>query len=472
MQNLLHRLCKARGITMGELARRLGYASRTSLFRLTREDAAPGAFASFRKRLEERLCLSPEEQALLAETGERMLWREDYGASREMARLLSGETPACGDFRLTVLPEGRDVRFQEYFTEGGAPVVVLFNGWRARIVPQLLHLLRARGARVRHYVRIPGDGETLIRAASSILPLAFQPGYECLAETADVQMGLIGADLMHVTRPFGNGEKRDMVIFDAPDHGFVLNGDGAEAYFRIRRPSRRLMRRVTHTFSGKATAEAYAERLSACAELEECGDIRRIKPDICLEWIPPALQERALLDGDFGDRLRRNPEAMERVMAVVRRRWRAAFSARRNVTLMRAGALWNFVRTGRTGDQFFGMRAYTRRERAEILRGILSAAEGPGGFEIRFAREETGEPVHAALYEGRGLMLLPAGTDYNLKSGYSDVLLVHEEVRRMFAEYYERALLTRLALSREESIRALQEITAFADAEAGKDDTE
>ena len=86
-------------------------------------------------------------------------------------------------------------------------------------------------------------------------------------------MMFIGGVVQAATQQDGIGAIRSIDRCD--EHGVVYTSSGSiddaltvgdKAYFRIRRPSRRLMRRVTHTFSGKATAEAYAERLSACPE--------------------------------------------------------------------------------------------------------------------------------------------------------------------------------------------------------------
>ena len=473
MKDFLRMLCSSRGITMGELLARLGYASRTSFARLEKGEVSPRAIETFRSRVRAGLSLSEEESRELEEVLDRLYWQDDYGATREMRLLLSGKMmQEDGDFRVTLLPEDREVTLWEHFEGAVDPEIVLINAGDAAIFSWLLYMLRERGARVRHYVRMPWNAEPILRSARAILALSFEKNYDCLAEERPMKPGLAGADLLNITwRKEGEtNRRRESIIFENASHGFLIDGVGIAAYLGRKRYRRRDMIPVKNRFLTEETDPRgrYQSFLKSCRDLEMGADILKMKPDISLEWVPPEIQKAALLQGPACE-LNAEPAVIDQVISIERQRFDNVFAGqKRIVTLLNRGAMREFAITGRARDHFYGMRPYTREERVQILKTLLNACETVRGFDVRFHRGETEPEIYATRFEGKGLLLFNARTDYNLEESYGEVLLVNEEIQRLFAEYFNRALLPRSAASREESQAILKSLIALAETEEGR----
>ena len=462
LRELLQLLAERRGITQNELCQRLGYRSRTSLARLESGRGSRRALENLHRRALENLQLTREESACMREIIGRAFWQEDYEASQEMLRFLSQRDPDAGRMTLCRMSDASEEDFLSHFEGKKSLELVLLNSANAEIYPQLLRLCRL-GAQIRHYVSITDDPLPVIRLISGMLPLVFERGYRCNripAEDPGYEMtGFARSDVLFASYGLPPGGRRhEAVLFDRPDHGFILEGGEMLAYLQ-RKSSVMQISPIKRTFEQDDTPEGYVKYCCYCAGLERETAVFKIKPDVSLEWISEELVGLSLL-GCPDSGLLRDEGMLGEILRIQQARRRESFSGKNpKMTLMKRGALRRFAETGRTLDHFFGMRAFTPAERRCVLQGVLDACRAGRGFSVRLLREDDAlSDVYVTLFEGKGLLVFDSHTDYHLGQRHGEVLLDHPGFCRIFRDYFEHVLLGRMALPETESLAFLEEL--------------
>ena len=469
LRELLQLLAERRGITQNELCQRLGYRSRTSLARLESGRSTRRALESFYRRAQQSLELTREESDGIREIIGRAFWQEDYEATREMMRFLGRGARERGHMMLCRIADLAEEEFLSHFSGKENLEFVLLNSGSADVFPQLLQLCGA-GAKIRHYVSVSDDPLPVIRLISEILPLVFERGYRCASVSPkDVGKALTGfaySDMLFASYDAPEGARQEAVLFDRPDHGFIMEGREMLAYLRAK-GRRTVMRPIKRTFEEADSPQGYAAYCRYCGELEKDAAIWKIKPDVSLEWIPAELIGLALLEnpefgmpGDDAVPEAAPEEILGEILRIQRARYRETFSGGRpKVTLMKRGALRRFAETGRTMDHFFGMRSFTPAERRAILQGMLDGCRCGRGFSVRLLREDDAlSDVYVTLFEGKGVLVFDSHTDYRLGDRHGEVLLDHPGFGRVFREYFEHVLLGQAALPEADSLAFLEEL--------------
>ena len=83
------------------------------------------------------------------------------------------------------------------------------------------------------------------------------------------------------------------------------------------------------------------------------------------------------------------------------------------------------------------MRSFTPEERLKILRSILDNLRKNNYLHYFFLRdEECMGSKEMDLYEGKGLLIQNASTDYRLVGSHSEIMITHPAVGECFRDYF------------------------------------
>lgn len=474
MEKLINGLIEARGLTLAELTAQLGYHSKTSLVRVMKNQANQRALDTFAKRLTENMRLSEAEHQRLERVLEYMRWQEDYVSSREMLKFLRGENDADGDVWLEpIAAEGRSL-FAQRYEDASEIRIIMLNCQYVPIYRQLLRLVRAKGAEIEHYLQMRDNSARVIHAINVLIPLIYESGYSGYSHSdseEDVFRGVQGvraADAMVVRYRTADGcLLEDLIVFDQEDHGFVQTAAQSGGFVRMLGLRPEEYTPIKNVYFQNPALESYIRFCTDYARLEHNRTIYKIKPDVGLEWIPEDVLISALVEGGIPELKERN-DLCEAFREVHHERVHNMFGKRRVArTIMKRSAMVRFARTGRTMDHFWGMRSFTQEERIRIFRLLLEQMESNPYFNVYFLKDNDFlQDAEIAYYEGAGIMVMDASTDYAPSGKHSEVMIVHDDFMRMFREYFERSLLTEHTMSHGETVAFMQELIRIAASEA------
>ena len=134
--------------------------------------------------------------------------------------------------------------------------------------------------------------------------------------------------------------------------------------------------------------------------------------------------------------------------------------------VLKRSAMEQIALTGRSGDHFWGLRAFTPAERARWLRFLLDLHLNRPGVHLYFLRDETAvADLEFTFYAGVGLLIVPDGTHYDLERDYDEALVKHPDVLTHFEHYFFTHVIRDNCLSEEETAAALRDLIALAEAQ-------
>ena len=470
IEKLIGTLAENRGMTLSEFTAQLGYHSKTSLVRIMKGQVSRRAVDAFAQRVQDCLELAEPERGALDAVMEHLRWQNDYDSSREMLRFLRGEQTPCGDVYLEDADGAGAMRFADRYAHADEIHITLLNSQYVPIFRQLCELVRERGATVEHYLQMRRESARIIHAIGELIPLIYEKGYSgyCSSSVDDGSSGgvrgLLDADVMVVQYRAGDGGMReDIVSFDAADHGFVHASAQPGRFARMLGLNRGRYTPIKQVYFQSSRLDNYIQFCEDYAKLEYNRSIFKIKPDICMSWIPEDIMAGALLEGPVGG-MENIAGLMEQFKKVHRERVRNVYEKRRvSRMIMKRSAMVRFARTGRMQDHFWGMRPFTPEERVRIFRLILEHNESNPYFNVFFLKDNDFlRDVEVAYFEREGILMTNASSDYALQGNHSETMIVHEEFMRMFREYYEKSLLADHVLSHGETVNFLNSLIRIA----------
>lgn len=470
IERLINQLIEDRGITLAELTAQLGYHSKTSLVRIMKGQVSQRAADTFAKRVQSNLQLTESERKELATVTEYLRWQQDYESSREMLRFLRSEQTPGEDVWLEDIEAGSSQRFEDRYAQAEDIHITLMNSQYVPIFGQLCNLVQQRGATVEHYLHMRRESARIIHAIGELIPLMYEKGYTgyCSSSVDDGGSGgvrgLSDADAMVVQYINKDGEPReDIVVFDATDHGVVQSSSQTGRYVHILGLNRENYKPIKQVHFQSSKLNSYIQFCEDYAHLEYNRSIYKIKPDLCMAWIPADIMISALQMSSLGE-MENIAALMEEFRKVHHERVRNVFEKHRvSKSIMKRSAMVRFARTGRLQDHFWGMRPFTPEERVRIFRLLLEHNENNPYFDVYFLKDNDFlRDMEFAYYENVGIMMMNASTDYAMQGNHSEVMIVHEEFMRMFKEYYEKNLLTDQVLNRAETVNFLNSLIKIA----------
>lgn len=451
MRQFVEQMRKARGLSQGELAQRLGYKSATSVARILQDKANMDSVNRFCQLLKEHdgLALSDEEVSDLDRILEKKKFSSQEYAATEVLRELLHEDPPLTDPLLEDAVSGECKTLLETYTPIRNLRITILNCEMIPFFGAIARLVRENSAEVKHYL---SSDQNLIRTVMTIravLPILYEErynGYTSEYNRDDVPQlprGISTTDVMLCEYEREDNPWHDLVIFQSVSKGlrFSFPGNGQVVY--------RMMSDVFRTASPIRNADIdrlrsdYLAYFRFCTDLEKDRSVYRIKPDFAVEQIPVEICRRALEESPAAHRLAGlgDVDALE---AIFRERQNNAMSKRQaQHHVFKQKAVWKFVRTGRLSDHFWAFRPLTMDERLAVLQSLLEQYNTNPYFHLYFLKDEDAmRDEEIVCYDGVGLVIIKAGTDYDLSSNHSETMVEQKDFLRIYRNFFLHSVLT------------------------------
>ncbi|MBQ9951761.1 MAG: hypothetical protein IJO98_06450 [Clostridia bacterium] len=467
MEKLINGMMKARNLTLSEMTALLGYQSKTSLVRIMKNKANQRAIDTFVNKINENLTLTTLEQKQLTEALEYARWQEDYLSSCEMLKFLRGEIVKDEPLQLEDVDTGAMFPFSERYERAENIRITLINGQYVSIYQKLLHLVRNKGAEMEHFLQMNEGSAAVIHAIHMLVPLIFQSGYTGYTYVGDAAQGIQGtraSDSMVVQYRREDGiPSADLIVFDRKGHAFMKTDGEGNGFVRLLGIDRTEYVPVKHVYFESSQAQDYIDFCRSYAGLEYNRSIFKIKPDLCMGWIPEDILVDALEKERLGD-----AESIDGLIEVFRGiyhdRVRNVYEKRRvSRTILKRSAMIRFARTGSMTDHFWAMRPFTGEERVQILKLIRDQVENNPYFNVYFLRDNDFlRDAEIVYFEDEGIAITDANTDYTFGGKHAEVMIVHKEFMRMFREYFERCLIAEHVMNGYETLSFFDELIRIA----------
>lgn len=227
------------------------------------------------------------------------------------------------------------------------------------------------------------------------------------------------------------------------------------------------MKPLKRMFPTACEPQDYLAYTEAYFQLENKRELYDIKQDVPINYIHPDLLVRSVVDGfrdtGFADEENLIP-LVGRLYQVHLKRYNN-FVKKHKVThtIFSADAMRKFAVTGKTSDHFFAMRPYTRKERVAILQDLYQQTRTNPYFTVYFFRSEIeAVPQEFCLYDGIGVLMTKAYTDYHLDGEHSETLICQPEFCRRYKEYFMHNLLVNAVTTPSETLKILDELIILA----------
>ena len=470
----LSHLLRENGMSASEAARRLGYKSRNSMFRLLDGKGSHAAMRDCYKRMlgcpELGMTSAQLEQLGIALEVSR-LGREGYLSNQAMCSMLR---PGAEDEQGPPWMDGG--LFAELAT--GQQVNLTITGCCDRPLMTALARslpLRKPGVRVQieHYIYIGAD--EVIESITAIQPLLYTPCYtawgvepgvfsreeERLYRSNRILARWEDAQGIWHTRDATLVGRRELAVCPLPcaEEPCALE----EALIR----GRTRMTPVKTAFSLTHTPQDYLIYTRECAELERGRAVYTVKLDVPICYIHPDILLRAVRDG-FARQGFGQGEELDALIGALWKvhlaRWQNFFTKRRPThTIFSLPEMERFARTGEQSDHFFAISPYTPQERADILRHIRIQAEQNASFHVYFFQEGYRPPrSEIGLYEGAGTLMAKPDTHYDLCSDHAEIIVTQAEFCRRYKEFFVQDLLEHHVMTQEQTLAALDRLIELA----------
>ena len=371
----------------------------------------------------------------------------DVIKTREMWAYLRGEILQQGDFYLEQPGSERLLSVSGRYAGARKLHITLLNTPYSTVYPDLTRLMDERNAKIEHYMLVNDDDARTIRMAGDMQRLIAHPNYECFVRVEEKNeqccYGLARADLMTCVWEDEAGKLwRDMVVLTAPDRGRLLERSGTAELMNAIGLEREKYMRVKRRHQGAGTLDDYVHMMEGYAEMERDGTIYALKPDLSAASVPPdVLRDAALVGGMM--RLNDESEAAIEVLTRIFERRCANLEQKRKRTwfFVKRDAMERFARTGVLSDHFWGLRPFTPEERRRILAEQLRLMRVNSGYRLFFLRDNSGiRDIDLCCCERFGALISSGHTDYDLRKGFTEILLEHRRFMRLFEEFAQERL--------------------------------
>ncbi len=476
----LKRALKEQNLSASEAARLVGFRSRNSIFRILAGDASYDVKHRFLQSLYEILGSQwpPERWIELREAlSVDRLGPECYRANFAFRRMLHEKEPETAPYLVhKIQADGSMTQAPLKDVLCGIAdstrVEIVITGCCDSALTQLLaECCGAAGEQgrlvMRHY--IDTAEETISQNILGILPLVSKTWYNarlvspgtCPAE----MMTVYRLNAIHVHRWDETGKQFASMYLRCDKRDFIthLEVPGDSQSIKVLdhwRFQLELLKPLTGIGEAPGAFVAYTQQY---ALLEEDCAILSIKPDIHYNCIPVAVLEKAIIEGFEQSGMAEGSELTALINAlkqVHEQRFRNMMEKHKVTHLVYSLPMMErFMRTGVMSDHFFIQRAYTVEERRACIRVLLDAMLNQPYFNVHFLKAEM-PPLRYEMtyYDGKGIVLMDAYSNYDLNAEHSEALLILPAFMDAFHRFFKDELLANYVLSRGETILALERL--------------
>jgi len=467
---------KDRDITLVELTAKLGYRSKTSIVRILNGDISTRSLEGFADRLRRVGGLTETECVHLDEAMELLKWQDDYYSSKEMLGFLQGYVPETGDVMLKyVNPEcieqtDRDIPliFDDAFSGGTDIEIMLVNCQYVPMFDKLHRLLCTQNARVNHYIMVNDDTARTIHAVNTVFSIMFLPGYQGFllrSKDASGHNGIQTSDFMLANWTNAEGQRcESLVLFDTPNNARAYRSVTPGTLAKLLEIPKETYQPIKRSYMDGNDGNKYVKFCAECAGIERNRRVFAIKPDLCLEHVPVDILLNAAREGALGQT--EEFALTEKILFdLSRRRYKSVFESRKaHHTIMKRSAVWKFVRTGRLSDHFWGLRPFTLQERATIIRHLIDQIENNPYFHIYFLKDNQFlRDIEVFCFDGKGLLIVNADTNYDLMQNHSEVILEHPEFQRLYKDFFLKHLIRERVISNGDTLDFLRSLVEYCE---------
>ena len=209
---------------------------------------------------------------------------------------------------------------------------------------------------------------------------------------------------------------------------------------------------------------AYTRQYS---RIEHGAAIYYIRPDVLFQYIPLDILYPVVREGFAQQGIAREmyEPIVEQLAEIHQARLNNMLHRRRpTYIVLNKAAMEEFVRTGRQSDHLHFLRSFTPQERKEILAVLLQQARENPFFHLYFAQEKLPCAMgEAAMYDGRALITMSAGSGYNLEAKHRESYITHPFVLRAYKRFYLNTVVAKLADSPAQTVPMLETLMARCD---------
>ena len=445
MEHFIDRIMADHDISFIDLVNRLGYRSKTSLERIIKGTVRPDTIRRFEQAMVSAFDLSAEEKALLTECVQKSIYGEEqYRVHQAMLDFIQGCADTGKALRIIDLQTGQEIDMGAFCGRFRAFQLTIVNCQYVNALFDHVHLLLQQGnVTVQHFIYDDDDDVRTIRSTSALMPLFYEKGYMGYIHRRnsirDQDSGWNDGDWVIASMVDAEGGKRSfMILFTDSESGTLMEIPFMDEE-RIKRMGldKQLCRPIKRQYFDCGAFEDYVTYSSNYAALERNRTVLKIKPDIGVDQIPAWILKKAVQEGPVpaDDQF---SEVLDRLEAVYRERYRNSFTKHRHChTIMKRGAMRRFALKGKTTDHFWMMRPFTPGERAIILTELLRQQQENPYVHFYFLKDDSAlRDVEIAYYEGEGMLILDAETDYNLEQGHSEMMITHERMLSIFKQCF------------------------------------
>lgn len=474
----LQRVLSEEGISASEIARRVGFRSRNSLFRILSDATGVEVDARFLQQLRQALgdeWPAKHWRALETALEIKRIGLDQYLSDQAFCQGIYGGEPSR-TYLVEVQENGVMVErplhdmLREICREGRISVVI--SGGCERGLTSLLAECLSGAAhegrlKVRQY--IDSSEPVMVRNIMGVLPLMSKVWYNarlvnekhCSPEMAAIYR----MSAICILAEYDDGQNQSYQLLRCERERFVaISGNVNQSRLVDVLDRRRFQLDLLKPLDGIGDGpEAFVRYTEQYAQLERDCMILSIKPDVHFNLVPTELLYTAIHDGFEQAGIAAGME-LESLLNVLKQihdgRINNMYGKHRPTHLVYSlQAMERFMRTGVQSDHFFIQRAYTPQERREIIRCLLRQAEMDPYFNVYFLREDLPEiRCEMTLYEGKGVLMMDAYTSYDLHDDHSEALITLSGFQHSFQKFFLEVLLQRLVLPRQESLQQLERL--------------
>ncbi len=472
--DLLYEFIQCKELSLTDVSKQLGYKSKTSLARILRNEANEESNTQCLERLYARRLISGEEKTALQKSIEiARMGAKRYEAWQAVEALIYGRRFGnrfdFGEQALKTLKQALSPKSLEKLQ-----VLVLNCCW-----PELFEALFSRlphGAptAIEHYFSIGQDVAHTMRSIASLatgigksLRAKFQS--HAFESTGEPLAGLLTNNMMLV-KAVRNGKTTEQILFFEPLLGFrsvhLTPGQGFyDSLVKMLEGEALARQRATADYSSMREAEDLIRLSELHESLEWKRNMYIIEPDLCIHCVSPDIILRAV---DMKKIAPLNPANAQIEPMMLRfyqshaRRYKNIFENKcaKHFVLSKEHVR-GFAMTGMLSVHMYVLRAFTIKERLQILKNCLWHLEHDAFFNIYFWNDGEEIPVSGfACNDPNNIQVFIGQTRQDPEPTIDEIFLEDGAMADLFRDYIREEILKKKVLPKGETIAFLQSLIA------------
>ena len=322
---------------------------------------------------------------------------------------------------------------------------------------------KTRKIRMHHYIQPDISGLNAAGFIACISPILFDVRYSpyLLASWSDTgQYPAINGNMLLINARFGKQRKEQLYVVSNAQLAHELpNADAVGFFAFFNRIISELPFRPTPLKSFEQAPTDYATLIMTWLSRELNRATYIHGTDINFAQIPTEIASAAFREkGMFPSEV--TASMLKRIVPLHERRFQNLYTKKKPsyMTLSLEGCR-RFLETGKSRDQFIGIRPFSPEERLQVFSVMLKYAAEKRNFYPMVLKEHAFCGKYLTVgYDRLGVAITEYDTNYDLKAGYDYVFLSYPDFTSQYTDYFKTTILKERCYSREESLRLMHEL--------------